>query len=143
MKFKSIICWTILIIGLLTHFSNAQILFKHDVKSKVTPWTYEPKGKAADQFSFAIIGDLNSGERTGVFEVATEQINLLKPELVLSIGDLIEGGTEDTVLLKKQFDLFDQRMSKSGAPFFHLGGNHDLTNATMQKFWATRYGRTY
>lgn len=122
---------------------QTQNVFKHDVKSKSKPWTFEPKVKAADQFAFAIIGDLNSGERAGVFEVAAEQINLLKPELVLSIGDLIEGGTEDTVVLKKEFDSFDQRVAKTGAPFFHVGGNHDLTNATMQKFWEERYGRKY
>lgn len=117
--------------------------FQHDVKSKRTPWSYEPAKETPDGFAFAIISDLNSGERAGVFEVATEQINLLKPEFVLSIGDLIDGGTEDTVQLKKQFDSFDQRASKMGAPFFHVGGNHDLTNLTMRKYWEGRYGRRY
>src|SRR5258706_13511946 len=112
MKLKLIIYLTTLSIVSSAQFCDAQILFKHDVKSKATPWTYEPKGRTADQFAFAIIGDLNSGERSGVLEVAAEQINLLKPDLVLSIGDLIEGCTEDTVVLKKQFDLFDQRVSK-------------------------------
>ncbi len=142
MKLKLSICLTIFIIGSPAVFCNAQSLFKHEIKSKAKPWTYEPKDKA-DQFAFAIIGDLNSGEREGVLEVAAEQINLLRPELTLSIGDLIEGGTEDTVVLKKELDSFDQRVTKSGTPFFHLGGNHDFTNMTMQKFWANRYGRTY
>jgi hypothetical protein len=71
----------------------SQQIFKHDIKSKQTPWSYEPKTNTANQFAFAIISDLNSGERQGVFEVAAEQINLLKPQFVLSIGDLIEGGT--------------------------------------------------
>jgi len=127
----------------LAHFCNAQSPFKHDVKSKAKPWTFEPKGRTPDDFTFAIIGDLNSGERAGVLEVAAEQINLLRPELTLSIGDLIEGGTEDTIALKKEYDSFDQRISKSGTPFFHVGGNHDLTNTTMQKFWEKRYGRKY
>lgn len=125
------------------HFDSRGQLFKHEVKSKATPWTYEPAGKLSDQFAFAIIGDLNSGERSGVFEVAAEQINLLKPKFVLSIGDLIDGGTEDTLLLKKQFDSFDLRAGKMGAPFFHTGGNHDLTNLIMRKFWEKRYGRRY
>jgi 3',5'-cyclic AMP phosphodiesterase CpdA len=28
-------------------------------------------------------------------------------------------------------------------PFFHLGGNHDLTNPVMRKFWENRFGRRF
>lgn len=28
-------------------------------------------------------------------------------------------------------------------PFFYLGGNHDLTNPAMRKFWKNRYGPRY
>jgi predicted phosphodiesterase len=134
---------TVISTSLCFFFESRAQQFKHDVKSKNTPWTYEPAKKSNDQFAFAVISDLNSGERTGVFEVAVEQINLLKPQFVLSIGDLIDGGTEDSLLLKKQFDSFDQRAGKMGAPFFHVGGNHDLTNLTMRKYWEKRYGRRY
>lgn len=117
--------------------------FSHDISRGATPWNHEPKSKSNDRFTFAVISDLNSGEREGVFEVAVEQINLLKPDFILSIGDLIEGGTEDTLQLKKEFDHFDERVSKAKAPFFHTGGNHDLTNLVMRTYWQKRYGRTY
>lgn len=117
--------------------------FVHDISQGPTPWSYEPAGKVDGDFTFAIISDLYSGEREGVFEVAVEQINLLRPEFILSIGDLIDGGTEDVDELKKQFDHFDNRVAKAKAPFFHVGGNHDLTNTTMRKFWMDRYGRRY
>jgi predicted MPP superfamily phosphohydrolase len=117
--------------------------FSHDISQGATPWNFEPKFKSGDRFTFAIISDLNSGEREGVFEVAVEQMNLLKPDFILSIGDLIEGGTEDTLQLKKEFDHFDERVAKAKAPFFHTGGNHDLTNMTMRKYWQKRYGKTY
>lgn len=117
--------------------------FLRDLSSTNTPWSYEPKGKPADQFTFAIIGDLNSGERAGVLEVAVEQMNLLRPEFILSIGDLVEGGTEDTTQLKKEYDHFDDRINKAKAPFFHIGGNHDLTNPVMRKYWEHRYGKRY
>jgi len=117
--------------------------FHQYVASKATPWTSHPAGKPADQFTFAIIGDLNSGERAGVLEVAVEQINLLRPEFILSIGDLVEGGSEDTVQLKKEYDHFDERIEKANAPFFHLGGNHDLTNPVMRTYWEHRYGKRY
>ncbi len=117
--------------------------FVHDLKNGPTPWSYEPTGSQAGDFSFAIISDLYSAEREGVFEVAVAQINLLTPDFILSIGDLIDGGTEDVDELKRQFDHFDQRVAKANAPFFHVGGNHDLTNPVMRKFWMERYGRRY
>jgi hypothetical protein len=58
----------------------------------------------------------------------------------LSIGDLIDGGTEDTLQLEKEWNCFDFRTSKLQMPFFHLGGNHDLTNHVMRKFWKERFG---
>jgi 3',5'-cyclic AMP phosphodiesterase CpdA len=117
--------------------------FQHNYSGKHTPWSSAPTVKPTDQFTFAVIGDLNSGERAGVLEVAAAQISLLRPEFILSIGDLVEGGTEDTVQLKKEYDHFDERISKAKAPFFHIGGNHDLTNPTMRKYWEHRYGRRY
>ncbi len=133
-----------LLVGLVALFScQKPNSFSHDITQGATPWNSEPKQNNNDRFTFAIIGDLNSGEREGVFEVAVEQINLLKPDFILSIGDLIEGGTEDTLQLKKEFDHFDERVAKAKAPFFHTGGNHDLTNMTMRKYWQKRYGKTY
>lgn len=89
------------------------------------------------------MSDLYSGEREGVFEVAVAQLNLLSPEFVLSVGDLVDGGTEDTIQLKKEYDRFDGMMSKLRSPFFHVGGNHDLTNLVMREFWEKRYGKRY
>ena len=117
--------------------------FVHDVTQAPYPWTMEPPERKDDKFTFAIIGDLHSGEREGVFEVAIEQLNMLRPEFVLSVGDLIDGGTEDTLTLKKQFDFFDQRAARLNAPFFHVVGNHDITNMTMRKYWEQRYGKRY
>ena len=117
--------------------------FQHNIKSNAKPWTSEPSRQADDKFSFAVISDLNGEERDSIFDVAVAQMNLLKPEFILSIGDLINGGTEDTLQLKKEFDRFDERVAKAGAPFMHVGGNHDLTNVTMRKFWEKRYGARY
>jgi hypothetical protein len=117
--------------------------FQNDLQASQKPWTGVPDPAEGKDFVFAIIGDLNGGERKGVFEIAAEQIKLLRPRFTLSIGDLIDGGSEDTTELKKQFDDFDARIAKTGAPFFHVGGNHDLTNIVMRKFWEERYGARY
>lgn len=117
--------------------------FEHDITSGSTPWTSDTFEPEEEDFTFAIISDLTGGERPNIYGTAVGQLNRLDPTFVLSVGDLIEGGTEDTVQLAKEWDSFDGRTSHLNMPFFHLGGNHDLTNPVMRKFFENRFGRRY
>lgn len=119
------------------------MVFEHDVTTGPTPWNSDQFNDADDKFTFAIISDLYGGERAGVFDVAVQQLNLLQPEFILSVGDLIDGGIEDREQLNKEWEHFDRRVNKAEAPFFHLGGNHDLTNVVMREVWQERYGPRY
>ncbi len=114
--------------------------FIHDIASGPTPLTSDIFELAEEDFTFAIISDLNGGEREGVYSAAVSQLNRLDPTFVVSVGDLIDGGTEDSLQLATEWDSFDQRTSKLNMPFFYLGGNHDLTNPAMRKFWKQRFG---
>jgi hypothetical protein len=134
------LCWISICIVLSACNENH---FKHEIETSAKPWTQIPTPSGDGQFTFAVIGDLNSGQRKGVFEIAAQQLSLMKPKFILSIGDLIEGGTEDSTKLKKLYDEFDVRVAKAGAPFFHVGGNHDLTSPKTRSFWEKHYGRRY
>src|SRR5262249_23006814 len=59
------------------------------------PWTNLRLNNGPDTFSFAIVSDRTGGHRARIFSQAVEQLNLLQPQFVLSVGDLIEGYTED------------------------------------------------
>ena len=118
-------------------------IFQHEIPEGPKPWLHDRFDNKSDQFTFAIITDLNGGERPGIFEVAVAQLNLLRPEFILSVGDLIDGGTEDLNQLQKEWDSFDERANKAVSPLFHVGGNHDLTNVVMRDFWSKRYGPRY
>ncbi|WP_431125058.1 metallophosphoesterase family protein [Flagellimonas flava] len=117
--------------------------FEHDITEGPTPWTSDVFELEEEDFTFGIISDLNGGEREGVYSTAVAQLNRLEPTFVLSVGDLIDGGTEDVEQLTKEWDSFDERTAKLNMPFFYLGGNHDLTNPTMRKFWKNRMGPRY
>ncbi|WP_240473016.1 metallophosphoesterase family protein [Eudoraea adriatica] len=117
--------------------------FLHDIKEGPTPWTSESFEIEEEDFTFAIISDLNGGEREGVYSTAVSQLNRLDPTFVLSVGDLIDGGTEDSLKLAREWDSFDARTAKFNMPFFYLGGNHDLTNPKMREFWKNRFGPRY
>ena len=114
--------------------------FEHDIMDGPKPWTSDVFELEEEDFTFAIISDLNGGEREGVYSTAVNQLNRLDPTFVLSVGDLIDGGTEDSIQLTKEWDSFDNRTSKLNMPFFYLGGNHDLTNPIMRDFWKNRFG---
>ncbi len=118
-------------------------VFEHDITSGPTPWTSAVFELEETDFTFAIISDLTGGEREGVHSTAVSQLNRLDPTFVISVGDLIDGGTEDTVQLATEWDSFDARTAKLHMPFFYLGGNHDLTNPVMRTFWEQRFGRRY
>jgi UDP-2,3-diacylglucosamine pyrophosphatase LpxH len=117
--------------------------FEHDLSSGPKPWTSETFESTEEDFTFAIISDLSGGERPGVYSTAVAQLNRLDPTFVLSVGDLIDGGTEDTTQLDLEWDSFAQRTAQLKMPFFYLGGNHDLTNPVMRSFWKNRFGPRY
>jgi len=117
--------------------------FQHEITGQAVPWTRHPFDDEPDKYTFALFSDLTGGEREGIFNVAIAQLNLLRPEFIVNVGDLIEGGTTDNALLTTEWDSFDQRAGNARAPVFHTGGNHDLTNPDMWQVFEQRYGRRY
>ncbi len=134
--------FALLLVNCKTNTSPAS-KFQHNVIEGPAPWTSRSFELEVEDFTFAIISDLNGGEREGVYSTAVSQLNRLDPTFVLSVGDLIDGGTEDSLQLAKEWDSFDARTSKLNMPFFYLGGNHDLTNPGMREFWKNRFGPRY
>lgn len=116
--------------------------FQHNV-GQPSPWDAVPVDAADNKFTFAIISDLTGGERSGVFNVAAAQLALLRPEFVVSVGDLVDGGTTDPETFRREFDSFDERAAVIGVPLVRVGGNHDLTHPEVRKHWAARYGPRY
>ncbi|NIQ55709.1 MAG: serine/threonine protein phosphatase [Gammaproteobacteria bacterium] len=135
--------WPLLLVAATACAAPATQNFHNDVTSSAKPWTHDDFDAEEGKFTFAVFSDLNGGERSGVFKVAVEQLSLLRPELILSVGDLIDGGTEDRERLRREWDHFDARASRARAPVFRVGGNHDLTNITMRRVWAERHGPRY
>ncbi|MDX1381395.1 MAG: metallophosphoesterase, partial [Xanthomonadales bacterium] len=88
-------------------------VFEHDVATAAKPWTAAGFDNAPDTFAFAVFSDLTGGERDGIFKVAIEQLRLLRPELIVSVGDLIEGGTDDRTQLAREWDSFDERAQRA------------------------------
>lgn len=124
--------------GLCQVLQHAQLRIETPAGAK--PWTARAINDKPGQFQFAIVTDRTGGHRVGVFEDAVKKINLLQPEFVMSVGDLIEGYTTDTLEINRQWDEFCGFVDQLTMPFFFVPGNHDLTNPVMEKIWERRFG---
>lgn len=117
--------------------------FEHELTTAQRPWTHDQLQNDDGQFTFAIVSDLNGGEREGVFEVAVEQLSLLRPRFIMTVGDLIDGASEDPAALHVEWDSFDGRAREGLAPLFRVSGNHDATAQPLRDVWLERYGALY
>ena len=120
--------------------------FSSDITTEKTPWTHLAFDDDPYNFQFAIISDRSGGARPGVFEDAVMKLNWLRPEFVMSVGDLIDGASgRDSVELARQWDEHFDRIEPLRMPFFHLAGNHDIkANNTFQvDLWNKMFGTPF
>ena len=108
-----------------------------------TPWTQQPVNDSPNDFHFAVVSDRTCCARAGVFAAAMPKVNLLAPAFVVSVGDLIEGYTENQKQLEREWDDIESSIAQLNAPFFYAPGNHDMNNAVMAEEWQRRFGPSY
>ncbi len=80
-----------------------------------------------DAFMFAIFGDRTGGPAKGieVLRAAVDDVNLLEPDFVITVGDLINGYNETPQWLAQMHE-FKDSMDELLVPWFPVAGNHDV-----------------
>ena len=80
-----------------------------------------------DSFQFAIYGDRTSGVPAGlkVLEQAVKDTNVVGPDLVMTVGDLVQGYNKTTQWLKQK-DEYKAIMDELDCRWFPVAGNHDV-----------------
>jgi hypothetical protein len=140
--------WTLALIALIVTLSPSQLPAPAESAGELrvrvesrNPWTHLRLNAEPADFQFAIVSDRTGGHRARVFSQAVEQLNLLQPEFVLSVGDLIEGYSEDRARVEGQWREFQGYVNKLQMPFFYVPGNHDIANAFEGRLWQEKFGR--
>lgn len=84
-----------------------------------------------DKFTFAIVGDQHGTETPGVpeqFPIILKELNLLRPDFVVSTGDMIEDAEDDeTEIARRRKEWVDAvEVYLPDIPFFPIAGNNDI-----------------
>lgn len=80
-----------------------------------------------DSFVFAVLGDRTSGQdsHVSVLADAVHDINLFGPDLVMNVGDMVQG-YNTTEVWTKQMNEYKSIMNELNCPWFPTAGNHDV-----------------
>jgi hypothetical protein len=90
--------------------------------------------------SFAVIGDRTGNEQPGIYARTIEQVQRYYPDLALTVGDMIEGYTSDTVLIKRQWEEYLDLVEPLTMPTYFTAGNHDIWDVVSRGFYERYIG---
>ncbi len=93
----------------------------------------------AQEFKFVVWGD-SQFQNPEVFESIVNQTELLKPALVLHVGDMIHGYTYDINVARRQWKRFKNQISPLTSAFYPTPGNHDVTTKEIQPAYTETWG---
>lgn len=129
------------VLALVSFGASAQT-FSTILQTDNKPWTAVPKIKSTE-YKFVVLPDKKGGDENGVFERAIQEINRLAPDFVINVGDLIGGYYTDVKYCERDWTDILERLKALDAPFFFVGGNHDLTNQLQTEDFRNRFGASY
>ncbi|MGB9893189.1 MAG: metallophosphoesterase family protein [Candidatus Saccharicenans sp.] len=97
------------------------------------------------EVKFVVISDTNPdfGNQNdfSLFEKEINQINALKPDLVINMGDLIYGyGLKKT---RPQWQKYLEVISKIESPYYQIPGNHDIFSKKSREIYLDIFKKTY
>lgn len=99
-------------------------------------------GKTSEPaFTFAVLGDRTGSAREGVFEQVVEDMAFLRPDIILTVGDLIQGYESDSAEVESQWDYSLELMESIGIEYHLTPGNHDIWSDRSRAAYERRVGQ--
>jgi predicted phosphodiesterase len=92
---------------------------------------------------FAVIGDRTGTAQPGIYEQVLEEIQRLKPDFSVTVGDMIEGPAPDTVEINHRWKEYLGLIQTLTAPVYYTPGNNDIWDSTSLEFYRRYVGEPY
>jgi len=93
-----------------------------------------------DTFKFVVFGD-SQFHSESTFERIVRETELLKPDFVVHVGDMISGYVYEPENVGRQWVKFKEQIAPLTMPFYPTPGNHDITFAGVESVYAEVWGR--
>jgi len=76
---------------------------------------------------FAVIGDRTGGHVPGIYEQIIQEVERLRPDFAITVGDEIEGYTSDSATLAQQWTEYQSITAGLTMPLYVIPSNHNIT----------------
>jgi hypothetical protein len=93
-------------------------------------------------FHFAILSDRTGGHMTGVYPRVIDEIKRLAPDFVVTVGDHIEGYTDDAERANAEWDTLLAMLDSFDVPVYMTPGNHDIWSDESEEIYVRRTGQS-
>lgn len=84
---------------------------------------------------FAIIGDRTGEAQEGIYEQIVAEVERLRPEFVLTVGDMVEGPVPDSATLEARWQEYKAIIEPLSVPVHFTPGNNDLSTEDDVGTW--------
>ncbi|SYZ72518.1 hypothetical protein TRIP_C20633 [Candidatus Zixiibacteriota bacterium] len=92
---------------------------------------------------FAVIGDRTGGHVAGIYEEIIKEVERLRPDFCITVGDHIEGYSTDTAVLESEWREYLEIVKPLTMPLYLTPGNHDITYDTALATYEKYAGKPY
>ncbi len=94
----------------------------------------------SSDFRFVVVGDRTGGTVENVFDEIIDEISLLHPDFVINVGNLISGGTDDTMAIHAQWDTVLNIIDGLPCKFYFVPGSNDIQDEITRAIYEKRTG---
>lgn len=122
--------------------------FGMDEAGRATDGQVVTADPATERTIVAILPDRTTGEDWGLphLDRAVTDLNLLRPDAVFCVGDLVQGYTRDPGIWEREVDDYLAIMDRLHAAFWPTAGNHDVISGNRDagdRTFADRYRQRF
>jgi len=95
---------------------------------------------AAVRFTFAVVGDRTGGAVDEAFKQVIDDLEVIQPEIVFTVGDHIAGYSTDSLSIEREWDWVLGEFGRIGSRCFFTPGNHDIWDDLSRRIYRRRVG---